>query len=138
MLRQALIVDDSDPDLLYAQIVLESAHLAEEVLPFGGGAEALAFLRRPEGHRVDVILLDVNMPEMSGFEFLDAYEQLHRSQRARAVVVMLTSSSDPADRNRAAGYGCVRGYLVKPLDPRAARVLLDRIASTLDPAAGGV
>jgi CheY-like chemotaxis protein len=133
-LKEILVVDDSDPDLLYATIVLEAAGVAGKVVPFGTGAEALAFLQRPEGHDVDVILLDINMPEMNGFEFLDAYEKLHADQRAHAVVVMLTSSPDPADRARASAYGCVRGYVVKPLDTPSARGLEELIGALGKPA----
>lgn len=122
-LQQIIVVDDSDADLLYTRIILERAEVADSVLTFGTGMEALDFLQQPEGHEVDVILLDINMPEMSGFEFLQAYERLHESQRARAVVVMLTSSPDPGDKQRAFGFGCVRHYVVKPLQLAQAREL---------------
>ena len=128
-LQQIIVVDDSDADLLYTRIILEGAEVAETVLTFGTGMEALDFLQRPEGHEVDVILLDINMPEMSGFEFLQAYERLHDSQRARAVVVMLTSSPDPNDKRRALGFGCVKRYVVKPLDVAQARDLAAMVQS---------
>jgi CheY-like chemotaxis protein len=122
-LAEIIIVDDSDADLLYTRIILEGTHVADSVRTFGTGMEALDYLQRPEGHEVDIILLDINMPEMNGFEFLQAYERLHESQRARAVVVMLTSSPDPADQKRAFGFGCVKHYVVKPLDLASAREL---------------
>ena len=124
-LREILVVDDSDPDLLYARIVLQSAKVADHVLPFETAIDALAYLQRPEGHRADVILLDINMPEMNGFEFLEAYQQLHEAHQARAVVVMLTSSPDPDDRARALAFGCVKGYVVKPLDVASAKGLTE-------------
>jgi CheY-like chemotaxis protein len=123
-LKEVLLIDDSEADLLYAQIVLESAGIAERVLPFDTAPEALAFLQRPEGHDVDLILLDINMPEMNGFEFLEAYERLHRSQQAKAVVVMLTSSPDPKDRERSFSFTCVKDYVVKPIDRASAQHLL--------------
>lgn len=122
-LRTVMLIDDSDADLLYTHVVLEQSQVAAQVLDFGFAAEALAYLRRPAGHDVDVILLDINMPEMNGFQFLDAYEQLHRSQQAHAVVVMLTSSPDPADRQRALAHRCVLDYVVKPLERSAALAL---------------
>jgi CheY-like chemotaxis protein len=120
--RQIVIIDDSDPDLLYARIVVEQAQIADEVLTFGTAVEALEFLAASP-KPVDLILLDINMPEMSGFEFLDRFEALPAPHRQTAVVVMLTSSPDPQDRSRAQTYSVVRAYVVKPLDLDAARAL---------------
>lgn len=128
-LKEVLVVDDSDADLLYASIVLEAAAVAERVRSFGTAIDALEFLQQPGGHEADVILLDINMPEMNGFEFLAAYERLHRSQQAHAVVVMLTSSPDPADKERAATFSCVKGYAVKPITKEDARALIDLVES---------
>lgn len=123
-LREVLVVDDSDADLLYARLILEAAGVADKVSTFETAHDVLDYLQRPEGHAVDVILLDLNMPEMNGFEFLEAYQKLHRAQRARAVVVMLTSSPDPADQARALSFDCVKGYVVKPIDLAAAAGLV--------------
>ncbi len=131
-LRDILVVDDSDTDLLYTRIILEAAQVAEQVITLGTAQEALDLLQRPEGHRVDVILLDINMPEMDGFAFLRAYDRLHASQQARAVVVMLTSSPDPADRERAMAFGCVKSYVVKPLDANAAAGLTTLVGQAPD------
>jgi CheY-like chemotaxis protein len=132
MLKQLLIVDDSDPDLLYTKIVLEAAAVAERVLPFETALEALEYLCRPDGHDADVILLDINMPEMNGFEFLDRYERLHAEHQAHAVVVMLTSSPDPNDRARAMAYSSVKGYVVKPIDLDDARGLASLVLKIIE------
>jgi CheY-like chemotaxis protein len=124
-LQQIIVIDDNDVDRLCARLVLEGAGVADSVLAFGNGADALDFLQRPEGHDVDLILLDIHMPGMDGFAFLQAYERVHASQRARAMVVMLSASTDDADRARAAGFGCVRRQLVKPLGLAQARELAD-------------
>jgi len=123
-LNKLIVVDDSDADLLYTSIVLERAGVCESILAFGTGIEALEYLQREPAHAVDLVLLDINMPEMNGFEFLQAYERLCARRRARAVVVMLTSSPDPQDRARAESFACVRHFVVKPITVEQARQLV--------------
>ena len=118
-----MLVDDSEADLLYTQIVLERCGLPIEALAFEEARQALRALADGSAGHVDVVLLDINMPGMNGFEFLDAYERLSEPQRRGAVVVMLTSSPTPADRERALRYPSVKGYVVKPLDVESARTL---------------
>lgn len=115
-----MVVDDSEADLLFARIVLERAEAGFEVLPFESAREALAHLQDPAAGPVDVVLLDINMPGMNGFEFLDAFDRLPPAQRRSAVVVMLTSSPDPGDRERALAHPGVRGYITKPMSRQAA------------------
>jgi CheY-like chemotaxis protein len=119
-LKEVLLID-----LLYTRIVLQSNQVAEQVRSFELAQEALAFLQQPEAQGVEAVLLDINMPEMNGFEFLEAYEPLYLRRQVQAVVVMLTSSPHPADRARAMAYTCVKHYIVKPLSPSAARGLAE-------------
>ncbi|MBZ8141255.1 response regulator [Rubrivivax gelatinosus] len=122
-----MLVDDSEADLLFTRIVLERASREIEVLPFEEGGAALAHLRTAAAHGIELILLDINMPGMNGFEFLDAYAALPAACRDATEVVMLSSSSDPADRERALACPGVVGYLTKPID-LAALAALERRA----------
>ncbi len=126
MLKRILLIDDSEPDLLFTRIVLERARVAQEILSFESAREALGWLRKPGSHDADLILLDINMPGMNGFDFLGAYEQEHLEPRAPAVV-MLTSSADPGDRRRAEAFASVRGYVTKPLASAEATALANLI-----------
>jgi CheY-like chemotaxis protein len=131
--RHLLIIDDSDSDLLYGRLVVERAGVAQRVSTQEGAKEALAFLQGPDGRDVDLILTDINMPGMNGFQFLEAFEALDAPGRARApVVVMLTSSPDPQDRERAFSFKCVRDYLIKPISVDEARRMAQRLAPTGD------
>jgi CheY-like chemotaxis protein len=124
MLKRILLIDDSEPDLVYTRIVLERAKVVEQVIAFDSARDALAWLADPASPGADLILLDINMPGMNGFEFLQAYEQRRGGGALVPAVVMLTSSPDPSDRRRAEAFGCVRGYVTKPLDGAAAAGLL--------------
>jgi CheY-like chemotaxis protein len=127
MSTRVMMVDDNDSDLLYTRVTLQRCGEPCEVLAFERAQDALDHLGRPD-HGVALILLDINMPVMDGFAFLDAFEALPPAQRGGASVVMLSSSSDPADRERAQRYQSVTGYLIKPLDRGEAAALLRRTA----------
>ena len=94
MLTSKLIgnVDDSIPIQIYQN--------GEEVL------DALGKTERP-----DIILLDINMPIMDGWEFLAEY----KNKRNQAKVVMLTSSSMNEDKSKSDGFSCVVDYYTKPI-----------------------
>lgn len=121
---RVLMVDDNENDLLFTRIALQRSGVDYEVHAFERAREALELLSTRPNHGIDLILLDINMPVMDGFAFLQAFEALPERQRGRAVVVMLSSSSDPADHSRAAGHACVRGFMSKPLDKQAAAGLI--------------
>jgi CheY-like chemotaxis protein len=123
MLPRVLIIDDSDADLLYTRIVLERSGVAQEVVTLESAREALALLAAG-GPPLALVLLDINMPGMSGFDFLQALQASPALQAQAPVVVMLTSSPDPGDRDQAMAHACVKGYVVKPLDRESAQSLL--------------
>lgn len=123
MTCRVMMVDDNDNDLLFTRLILQRSGVGYDILGFERAAEALEHLRSTPDHGVAIILLDINMPVMNGFEFLEAFEALTPAQRGDAVVLMLSSSADPTDRERASRHACVKGYLTKPLERQVAAVL---------------
>jgi CheY-like chemotaxis protein len=119
--RQVLIVDD-DPTCLYLVIMLlEEMDIKEGIVTFASAERCLNFIKKHcmNEHAAkkdcpDLILLDINMPGMDGFEFMDNLQILKRYSLIHTAVVILTSSDSPKDRERMQAYG-VRGYLIKPI-----------------------
>ena len=125
-----LIDDEAFDQKMYQRVIMRSG-LVGKTLSFLYADEALAFLKQPGREPVDVILLDINKPRMNGFEFLSAATTHFGDSLARIVVVMLTTSLEPADQEKARGFSVVRAFITKPLTTRH----LDDIAELLETAA---
>ncbi len=124
-----LMIDDNEDDLLFTRIALTRCGVDYDIKAHIKAQDALDELRCTPDHGVDLILLDINMPVMNGFDFLEAFEALTPEQRGPAVVVLLSSSRDAIDRERAARFDSVRGFMTKPLERAAAAELPTLIPS---------
>ncbi|MGP6086391.1 response regulator [Antarctobacter jejuensis] len=115
MIGTLMIIDDNVVDQkLYARLIKRSGRVTT-LLEFLMATDALEFLAKPDCPAIDVILLDINMPRMNGFEFLEAATARFGPGFAKAAVIMLTTSISDQDRKRAAQFDVVRDYFQKPL-----------------------
>lgn len=113
-LRRVVLIDDDDIDNAIHTRVLRKTDLVDDIVAFQYADDALEYLAA-EPHEVDLIFLDINMPRMTGFEFLEEYRKLREDCQARHVVVMLTTSLRDDDMRRAEEIPEVSGYHNKPL-----------------------
>jgi len=115
-INSVLLVDDDDTNNFYNKIILrEEVGFTGEIKVCYNGKEALEFLQS-KGSMPDIILLDINMPIMNGFEFLDRYEDLPNELKAKVVICMLTSSLSDSDKEKAGSTGIIKEYFGKPLE----------------------
>ena len=131
MRRNILLIDDDPICNLISRKLLDriDANLVVHTVPHG--KEAIALIERlfsTGKPRPDLILLDLNMPVMDGFQFLSAFRKLFLPQEYHPMIVIVSSSMDPADTRRAFEFG-VGDYLQKPLSENVLRIALE---STLD------
>ncbi|MCO6360229.1 response regulator [Roseivirga pacifica] len=117
-LKCIMLIDDDEPTNYLNKMVIEEAACAEQCITIENAKEALNYLKtfqELELPRPDLIFLDINMPAMNGWEFLNAYETLNEDQKGRVVIIMLTTSLNPDDMEKARNYQDVDGYKSKPL-----------------------
>ncbi len=104
-----LVDDDPIQNMLTSQLVGMNIP-DEEYQIFNNGEEVLNAIEA--GGKPSIILLDINMPIMDGWQFLDAYI----SHEQNTSVFMLSSSTNASDTTKAKEYTCVKGYYTKPID----------------------
>lgn len=109
-----LLVEDDNLDVIDMQRSLEKMNILHRTQVARNGEEALSILtqRVPEGYTPDIVLLDINMPKMNGFEFLSAIRNTEELKDLKVFII--TTSDERVDREAAKKLG-VAGYIVKPL-----------------------
>ncbi|MDH5396700.1 MAG: response regulator [Cyclobacteriaceae bacterium] len=120
--NSVMLIDDNEIDNLINQKMIEAVNISENIYTHTGAKSAIEFLRNLEKVKgvadevlPDVIFLDIDMPLMDGFQFLDEFLKLEQSTQSKCRIVMLTSSINPQDVSKSKKYTCVKKYVNKPL-----------------------
>ncbi|RKS42730.1 response regulator receiver domain-containing protein [Gillisia mitskevichiae] len=126
----ACIIDDDPIFVFGAKKIMQYANFCSAYMIFHNGEEALINLKSviKAGERLpDIILLDLNMPIMDGWEFLDEFTKIKTSKKI--TIYIITSSVDPADVERSKEYESVNNYIVKPITLEALQEILNENAA---------
>lgn len=123
-INKVLLIDDEEPVNFYNTKIIKDAGIAKEIVAIQSPEKALDFIR--ENNDIDMIFLDLNMPRMNGWEFLAEYLNLDREMVLRIIVVILSTSQNPDDIDRANEMFIIKDYINKPLDVGIVTELVDK------------
>lgn len=123
MLDKILCVDDDPITLMLCKKVIERVMFAKEIITAQNGEEAFEYFKElmleiKKGNSVEypkLVLLDLNMPIMDGWEFLDAYSENNFEEVFTSKFIVLSSTIDPHDVNKSKTYPVVIDFLSKPI-----------------------
>lgn len=108
-----LIIDDDEIVLMVERKILQRCGIDKETITFKNGNAALEYLKDQNADQKFLILLDINMPVMNGWDFLLQMETLNRNENI--FVIMVTSSIDRYDKKLAEKYNTVISFIEKPI-----------------------
>jgi CheY-like chemotaxis protein len=130
-IREILLIDDNEADNFLHQIVIEDLDCAEKVTALTNGKEAIDYIQKllDEGKSwPEIVFLDINMPVMDGWEFLEEYGKLKGIDEHPKIIMMLTTSLNPDHKSMAESNGFVSSFLNKPLDEESLKKIIADIS----------
>ncbi len=128
-LNCVLLVDDDPATNFLHTRAIKGADCTEEIVTAENGEAAINYLQHRFNQGLpapELILLDINMPVMNGWDFLAAYTQLPDWQKNQSKLIMLTTSMNPDDEVKAKTFSEIKEFDYKPLDKAMLNSLLQR------------
>jgi CheY-like chemotaxis protein len=122
-----MLIDDNEITNFYHEDILNDFEIIDRFQIFSTSASALDYLKKVfdgEAERPDLILLDLKMPEMDGFDLLNELEEYNQDETEKLKIVILTSSTLKRDREMADRFPFLSGFLEKPATDEKLRNLI--------------
>ena len=121
-----MLIDDNESDNFFHERAIKKNNADTTVLMETTGIDALKYISSAANPLSDLIFLDINMPGMNGWEFLVEYNKLPKEQQSRAIIIMLTTSDNPADVERAKKWDFVSDYITKPITKEMIQEIIEK------------
>ena len=119
IIENAFIIDDDDIYIFGIKKLVQIKKLCKEIHTFSNGFDALQRLKELEAQKKpfpEIILLDIKMPVMNGWEFMEKFSEIDESLRKDTKTYMVSSSIDPEDIEKANKLREIEEYIIKPID----------------------
>ena len=130
------LIDDDKIYQFTARKILESTGLAKSILSFYNGSEAIGYLKENQSKEKDklpdVIFLDINMPVMNGWQFLEEFHKITNSLKKVITIYVVSSSVDDCDIQKSRAYTTVTDYIVKPINRIKYQQLIEQLNGVAD------
>jgi CheY-like chemotaxis protein len=128
-LNTILLIDDDQATNFLHKMVIKKADCADQVHVELNGESAITYLSTAKNGiypSPDLIFLDINMPRMNGWSFLEEYQKLHNAQQGKAVIVMLTTSLNPDDVEQSKKFTEISEFRSKPMTQTMLMEIIDK------------
>lgn len=129
-----MLVDDNKIDNFFHTRVITKHGAVKTIIEKTSGEEGLEYLKNKEinnGIHPEVIFLDINMPGMNGWDFIEEYSQLDKELQSKMVVIMLSTSENPDDVALAKTKNILADFRTKPLTKTMLDEILDKVAKPI-------
>ncbi|WP_018615504.1 response regulator [Segetibacter koreensis] len=125
--KQFIVVDDDEPTLFYSSAVIKKFFYFNQFTGFKDPRKAVEYFENTfrKDPSETLVLLDISMHELSGWDVLDKLQLLPKDLQEKLSIIMVSSSIDPADKIKANDYTLVIGYIEKPLSIKKLKDLMD-------------
>lgn len=125
---KVVIIDDDEIYRFTSSLLLQKINADIQIIEFDDGEMALDYLRKIPGSNPDwpdIVLIDINMPLLDGWDFLELASVIENKPQHKPAFFMVSSSIDPRDKNRVNEYPGLNGYLEKPLEFEIMKKVID-------------
>jgi len=122
------LIDDDKVYQFTSKMILEATQLTSRITTFFNGQEAIEFFLDPANQQIDilpdVIFLDINMPIMNGWNFLEEFDKIFYTLPKKILIYVVSSSVDDSDMEKSKSFLSVADYVIKPINKEKYRLLL--------------
>ncbi|MBC7759722.1 MAG: response regulator [Phormidesmis sp. FL-bin-119] len=125
-----IIIDDSQLDCFIGEKIIQNTGTFSSIKSYTQAAEAFEIIKNSDPSPADaitIVVLDIQMPVMNGFQFVENFELLPENIRANYAIFMFSSSINENDKNRLENHPCIRKFYGKPISKEIVAKIVDSL-----------